>query len=48
VEFRAVKALDNIHRAQCLNNLKATGLSLCLLLSFGPSRLESKRILLGL
>jgi hypothetical protein len=48
VEFKAVKALDDIHRAQCPNNLKATGLRLCLLLSFGPSGLEFKRILLGL
>ena len=48
VELKAVKALDNIHRAQCLNYLKATGLRLCLLLNFGKPRLEIKRIVQGL
>jgi GxxExxY protein len=48
VELKAVKALDNIHQAQCLNYLKATGLHLCLLLNFGAPRLEIKRIVLGL
>ena len=44
VESKAVKALDNIHCAQCLNYLKATGLRLCLLLNFGKPRLEIKRV----
>src|ERR1700733_4568814 len=35
VELKAVKALDEIHQAQCMNYLKATRLSLCLLLNFG-------------
>ena len=48
VELKAVKALDDIHRAQCLNYLKATGLHLCLLLNFGKPRLEFKRIALNL
>jgi GxxExxY protein len=43
-ELKAVRALDDIHRAQCLNYLKATGLRLCLLLNFGNPRLEIKRI----
>jgi len=34
VELKAVKMLDEIHMAQCLNYLKATGLKLCLLLNF--------------
>ena len=42
------KAIDEIHLAQCLNYLKATGLHLCLLLNFGTPRLEIKRIVLGL
>ena len=46
VELKAVKALDDIHLAQCLNYLKATGLRLCLLLNFGQPRLEIKRIAL--
>ncbi len=45
---KVVKAIDEIHLAQGLNYLKATGLHLCLLLNFGRSRLEIKRIVLGL
>ncbi len=48
VELKAAKALDEIHRAQCLNYLKATGLHLCMLLNFGRPRLEIKRIVLAL
>ena len=48
VELKAAKAIDEIHRAQCLNYLKATGLHLCLLLNFGKPRLEIKRIVLAL
>jgi GxxExxY protein len=44
VELKAVIALNNIHRAQCLNYLKATGLHMCLLLNFGSPRLEIKRL----
>jgi GxxExxY protein len=40
-----VKALDEIHMAQCMNYLKATGLKKCLLLNFGRPRIEIKRIL---
>jgi GxxExxY protein len=42
------KAIDEIHHAQCLNYLKATGLHLCLLFNFGKPRLEIKRIVLDL
>ena len=34
VELKVVKALDDTHRMQCANYLKATGLRLCLLLNF--------------
>jgi GxxExxY protein len=44
VELKAVRALDDIHVAQCLNYLKATGLSVCLLLNFGTARVQVKRI----
>jgi len=44
VELKAVKALDEAHRAQCVNYLKASGLHLCLLLNFGKPRLEIKRV----
>jgi GxxExxY protein len=44
VELKTVKALDEAHRAQCVNTLKATGLQLWLLLNFGKPRLEIKRV----
>jgi GxxExxY protein len=46
VELKAVKALDEIHLAQCLNYLKATNLRLCLLINFGNRRVEIKRLAL--
>jgi GxxExxY protein len=48
VELKTARAIDEIHRAQCLNYLKATGLHLCLLRNFGKPRLEIKRIVLTL
>jgi GxxExxY protein len=48
VELKVANGIDEIHRAQCLNYLKATGLHLCLLLNFGKPRLEIKRIVLDL
>jgi len=44
IELKAVRALDNVHFAQCLNYLKATGLRVCLLMNFGRPRLELRRI----
>ncbi|SRR5579871_440822 len=44
VELKVAKALDEAHVAQCLNYLKATGLSVCLLLNFGKSKVEIKRL----
>jgi GxxExxY protein len=48
VELKVAKGIDEVHIAQCLNYLKATGLHLCLLLNFGKPRLEIKRIVLDL
>jgi GxxExxY protein len=48
VELKAVKALDNVHAAQCINYLRATGLRLCLLLNFGKPRLQIQRFANGL
>jgi GxxExxY protein len=48
VELKAVRALDKAHMAQCINDLTATGLHLCLLLNFGKSRVEVQRIIRGL
>jgi GxxExxY protein len=44
VELKAVRAFDDIHLAQCMNYLRATGMHLCLLLNFGKPRLDIKRI----
>ena len=44
IELKALRALDNVHRAQCLNYLKAMGLRICLLMNFGRPRVEVRRI----
>jgi GxxExxY protein len=44
VELKAVRTLDDVHQAQCMNYLRATGMHLCLLLNFGRPRLEIRRI----
>ena len=44
VELKAIKEVDNIHLAQCLNYLKATGLQLCLLINFGTPKIRIKRL----
>jgi GxxExxY protein len=46
VELKGVKNLDEAHKAQCLNYLKATGLKICLLINFGNPRVEVKRFIL--
>ena len=46
LEIKAVKFFDEIHRAQCLNYLKATHLLLCLLINFGRPRVDIKRVIL--
>ena len=48
VELKAVMALNDVHRAQCVNYLKVTGFRMCLLLNFGGPRLEIKRLVWGL
>lgn len=47
VELKAVKALDDIHLAQCLNYLKATNLHVCLLINFGNPKVEVRRVVLN-
>ena len=44
IELKAVKAIDEIHVAQCLNYLKATGITVCLLINFGEPKVKIKRI----
>jgi GxxExxY protein len=48
VELKFANGWDEGHRAQCVNYLKASGFHLCLLLNFGKSRLEIKRVANGL
>ncbi|KPJ52520.1 MAG: GxxExxY protein [Planctomycetes bacterium DG_58] len=44
IEVKAAKAVDEVHLAQCLNYLRATGLKICLLMNFGRPRVEIKRV----
>jgi GxxExxY protein len=46
IELKAVENLSNIHQAQVLNYLKATGFKLGLLINFGKERVEYKRMVL--
>jgi GxxExxY protein len=43
IELKCVKNFDEIMYAQCLNYLKATGLTVCLLLNFAKPRIDIKR-----
>jgi len=45
VEFKAVKLLEEVHVAQCLNYLRATGLPVCLLVNFYRPKVEIRRII---
>ena len=44
IEVKAVRALEHIHYAQCLNYLRGTNLNVCLLVNFGTPRAIVKRI----
>ena len=46
IELKAVHTLSDIHRAQAINYLRATGLHLVLLINFGKPKLEWERIVL--
>jgi GxxExxY protein len=46
IELKCVEHLANEHMAQCLNYLRASGRSLCLLINFQKPKVEWKRILL--
>jgi GxxExxY protein len=45
IELKSLKALNNLHFAQCINYLKATRLKVCLLMNFGNPKMEFKRII---
>jgi GxxExxY protein len=44
VELKCVERLANEHTAQCLNYLRASGRTLCLLVNFQKPKVEWKRI----
>jgi GxxExxY protein len=47
VELKCVERLANEHTAQCLNYLRASGRTVCLLVNFQKPKVEWKRIVLG-
>lgn len=44
VELKSVSMLTNDHTAQALNYLRATGMEICLLINFGRTKVEMKRL----
>jgi len=44
VELKAARSLDEVHLAQCMNYLKATGLKVCLLINFEAPKVQVKRV----
>jgi len=46
VELKTCKDLDDVHLAQCLNYLKATGQRVCLLMNFGRPMLQIRRLMM--
>ena len=44
LELKAIEKIIDVHRAQTLNYLKATGLHLAILLNFGKERLKYERL----
>lgn len=47
IELKSVKELSSIHKAQLLNYLKATKKRIGLLINFGSSKVEVKRVING-
>jgi GxxExxY protein len=47
VELKCVERFGNEHVAQCLNYLRATGRTVCLLVNFQKSKVEWRRIVNG-
>ncbi len=46
LELKAAKAIDDVHKAQLLNYLRASGLRIGLILNFGTPKLDIKRMIL--
>ena len=47
VELKCVEHLGAEHMAQCMNYLKASGLSVCLLVNFQRTKVEWRRVVMG-
>ena len=47
VELKCVERLASEHTAQCLNSLRASGRTVCLLVNFQKPKVEWKRIVQG-
>ena len=47
VELKCVERLANEHTAQCLNYLRASGRTICLLVNFQKPKVEWKRVVHG-
>jgi len=47
VELKCADRLANEHTAQCLNYLRASGQTVCLLVNFQRPKVEWKRVVLG-
>jgi len=45
IELKACNSLLDVHKAQLLNYLKATGVELGILINFGTEKLEYKRVI---
>ena len=45
VEVKAVEAISDVHKAQCINYLRVTGLPICLLINFARPKLQIKRFM---
>lgn len=43
IGLKSCQAINEAHKAQCLNYLKATGLKTCLLINFGPEGVKIKQ-----
>ena len=44
VELKALDGLDRVHRAQCMNYLRATRMETGLVINFGRPRIEIQRV----
>jgi len=46
VELKSVDSIRDVHRAQAINYLRATGIELAIILNFGKEKLEYERLVL--